>query len=217
MDGRSRYDSRVSVNAYNDTFARRYQYRSRSDIGAQSGTLARRYGSQTLLEGPRPGPSTPADRREALEALQRELNTLGRSGAPKPYTSTRGRSADYRGYSSDTAGGDTWRSKYSTSGRKQLDTNDNVYAAATNDYGRQSFSRRHYYSRQTNNVLTTSSTRVSGTNSSRMADSRYLQVPGSVGAIRSPTGTNTDGFQFPPGRLASQSSEGSVFGPSGRL
>uniref|UniRef100_A0A158R407 t-SNARE coiled-coil homology domain-containing protein n=1 Tax=Syphacia muris TaxID=451379 RepID=A0A158R407_9BILA len=70
-----------------DTFSRRYNYRSRSDMESP-----RRYASQTLLDGARPGPSTPHARRDALNTLQRELDTLSRS----PDRSTP------HGYSSDT-------------------------------------------------------------------------------------------------------------------
>ncbi|RCN43892.1 hypothetical protein ANCCAN_10093 [Ancylostoma caninum] len=78
-----------------DTYSKRYNYRSRSDVGSP-----RRYASQTLLDGSRPGPSTPHARRDALSTLQRELDTLSRS----PDRSTP------RGYTSDTAY-DTVRSK----------------------------------------------------------------------------------------------------------
>ncbi|WKY00226.1 hypothetical protein Q1695_014798 [Nippostrongylus brasiliensis] len=81
-----------------DTYSKRYNYRSRSDVGSP-----RRYASQTLLDGSRPGPSTPHARRDALSTLQRELDTLSRS----PDRSTP------RGYTSDTGGNqyDTVRSK----------------------------------------------------------------------------------------------------------
>ncbi|VDM43794.1 unnamed protein product [Toxocara canis] len=83
------YISRASAadRSATDTYARRYNYRSRSDMGSP-----RRYASQTLLDGTRPGPSTPHTRRDALHTLQRELDTLSRS--PDRLTS--------RGYSSDT-------------------------------------------------------------------------------------------------------------------
>ena len=47
------------------------QYRSRSELGSP-----RRYASQTLLDGARPGPTTPHSRRDALQELQRELDSL---------------------------------------------------------------------------------------------------------------------------------------------
>ena len=49
-------------------------YRSRSELGSP-----RRYASQTLLDGTRPGPSAPHSRRDALQSLQRELDSLSRS------------------------------------------------------------------------------------------------------------------------------------------
>ena len=80
-----------------DTFSKRYNYRSRSDVGSP-----RRYASQSLLDGSRPGPSTPHVRKDALHTLQKELDTLSRS----PDRSTP------RGYTSDTANVyDTVRSK----------------------------------------------------------------------------------------------------------
>ncbi|KJH44140.1 hypothetical protein DICVIV_09836 [Dictyocaulus viviparus] len=85
-----------------DTFSKRYNYRSRSDVGSP-----RRYASQTLLDGSRPGPSTPHLRRDALSTLQRELDTLSRSpdrSTPRGYTSDTGNPYDTvrskaRGYS----------------------------------------------------------------------------------------------------------------------
>ncbi|PIO68284.1 hypothetical protein TELCIR_09931 [Teladorsagia circumcincta] len=67
----------------------------------------RRYASQTLLDGSRPGPSTPHARRDALSTLQRELDTLSRSpdrSTPRGYTSDTGNAYDTvrskaRGYS----------------------------------------------------------------------------------------------------------------------
>uniref|UniRef100_A0A914BWZ1 Fibronectin type-III domain-containing protein n=1 Tax=Acrobeloides nanus TaxID=290746 RepID=A0A914BWZ1_9BILA len=70
-----------------DTYSKRYNYRSRSDVGSP-----RRYASQTLLDGARPGPTTPHNRRDALHSLQRELDSLSRS----PDATRAG------GYSSDT-------------------------------------------------------------------------------------------------------------------
>ena len=67
------------------------------------------YRSQTLMDGARPGPTTPGQhwRRDALESLQRELDTLGK-GAAK-------REASTRGYASDTGHHyDTYRSNYGT-------------------------------------------------------------------------------------------------------
>ena len=82
-----------------DTYSRRYNYRSRSDVGSP-----RRYASQTLLDGARPGPTTPHTRRDALHTLQRELDSLSRS---PEVTGTR-----VGGYSSDTGYlNDTTRSK----------------------------------------------------------------------------------------------------------
>uniref|UniRef100_A0A0R3RL03 Uncharacterized protein n=1 Tax=Elaeophora elaphi TaxID=1147741 RepID=A0A0R3RL03_9BILA len=83
------YISRASAaeRPITDTYSRRYTYRSRSDMGSP-----RHYASQTLLDGTRPGPSTPHTRRDALHTLQRELDTLSRS--PDQLTA--------RGYSSDT-------------------------------------------------------------------------------------------------------------------
>lgn len=83
------YISRASAaeRPITDTYSRRYTYRSRSDMGSP-----RHYASQTLLDGTRPGPSTPHMRRDALHTLQRELDTLSRS--PDHLTA--------RGYSSDT-------------------------------------------------------------------------------------------------------------------
>ncbi|MCP9258787.1 hypothetical protein DINM_001788 [Dirofilaria immitis] len=93
------YISRASAaeRPITDTYSRRYTYRSRSDMGSP-----RHYASQTLLDGTRPGPSTPHTRRDALHTLQRELDTLSRS--PDQLTA--------RGYSSDTGYmNDTMRSR----------------------------------------------------------------------------------------------------------
>ncbi|EJD74869.1 hypothetical protein LOAG_17881 [Loa loa] len=93
------YISRASAaeRPITDTYSRRYTYRSRSDMGSP-----RHYASQTLLDGTRPGPSTPHIRRDALHTLQRELDTLSRS--PDQLTA--------RGYSSDTGYmNDTMRSR----------------------------------------------------------------------------------------------------------
>lgn len=70
-----------------DSYSKRYNYRSRSDVGSP-----RRYASQTLLDGARPGPTTPHTRKDALQSLQRELDSLSRSPA----------GATAAGYSSDT-------------------------------------------------------------------------------------------------------------------
>lgn len=70
--------------------SRRYNYRSRSDVGSP-----RSYASQTLLDGARPGPTTPHSRKDALQSLQRELDSLSRSPA--------GATSAAAGYSSDTA------------------------------------------------------------------------------------------------------------------
>uniref|UniRef100_A0A7E4VM27 Fibronectin type III domain protein n=1 Tax=Panagrellus redivivus TaxID=6233 RepID=A0A7E4VM27_PANRE len=85
-----------------DTYSKKYNYRSRSDIGSP-----RRYASQTLLDGTRPGPTTPHARRDALHSLQRELDNLSRS----PDASA----ARHGGYSSDTGYlNDTIRSRART-------------------------------------------------------------------------------------------------------
>jgi len=83
----SSYITRAAAasNQGTDTYAKRYNYRSRSDVGSP-----RRYASTTLLDGSRPGPSTPHARRDALSTLQRELDTLSRSpdrSTPRGYTS----------------------------------------------------------------------------------------------------------------------------------
>ncbi|VDN03313.1 unnamed protein product [Thelazia callipaeda] len=94
------YISRASAaeRPITDTYSRRYAYRSRSDMGGSP----RRYASHTILDGARPGPSTPHARRNALHTLQRELDTLSRS--PDRLTP--------RGYSSDTGYmNDTMRSR----------------------------------------------------------------------------------------------------------
>lgn len=101
--GAGSYISRASASAADrntDTFSRRYNYRSRSDIGPGGLATPRRYASQTLLDGSRPGPTTPHWRRDALESLQRELDTLSRS----PTTTAAGDRATptARGYASDT-------------------------------------------------------------------------------------------------------------------
>ncbi len=104
--GRTRYASGTSVGRTSaDTYSRRYNYRSRSDMG-------RRAGSQTLLEGSRPGPTTPTWRREALETLQRELGSISRTPRTPVGASTARSGTDIaRGYSSDTGYlNDTWRS-----------------------------------------------------------------------------------------------------------
>lgn len=78
-----------------DVYSKRYNYRSRSDVGSP-----RRYASQTLLDGARPGPTTPHSRKDALQSLQRELDSLSRS----PAGTAAGASASNAGagYSSDT-------------------------------------------------------------------------------------------------------------------
>ena len=81
-----------------DTYSRRYNYRSRSDMGP-GGLTPRRYASQTLLDGSRPGPTTPHWRKDALETLQKELDTLSRS--PAGDRSVKGYSSD-TGYMNDT-------------------------------------------------------------------------------------------------------------------
>uniref|UniRef100_A0A914W0E7 Fibronectin type-III domain-containing protein n=1 Tax=Plectus sambesii TaxID=2011161 RepID=A0A914W0E7_9BILA len=101
--GAGSYISRGSASAADrntDTFSRRYNYRSRSDIGPGGLATPRRYASQTLLDGSRPGPTTPHWRRDALESLQRELDTLSRSPTT---TGAADRSTPIaRGYASDT-------------------------------------------------------------------------------------------------------------------
>ena len=79
-----------------DTYSKRYNYRSRSDVGSP-----RRYASQTLLDGSRPGPSTPHAKRDAIYTLQKELDTLSRS----PDLGSQ------RGYESGGAAYDTIRSR----------------------------------------------------------------------------------------------------------
>jgi hypothetical protein len=106
-----------------DTYSsRRYHYRSRSDLQPPP----RRYASQTILDGARPGPTAGGGgtwRRDALENLQRELDTLSRSPVSppdrRPVGSARppipGGTEFARGYSSDTGYmNDTVRSARST-------------------------------------------------------------------------------------------------------
>lgn len=101
----SSYLSRAAQDAQTgtDTYAKRYNYRSRSDVGSP-----RRYASQTLLDGSRPGPSTPHARRDALHTLQKELDTLSRSPEVRGATP---RGATSAGYGSDTNAYDTVRSR----------------------------------------------------------------------------------------------------------
>lgn len=158
---RSRYGadrtatSRTSVNQYNDTFSRRYNYRSRSDVGAYSADgLPRRYPSQTILDGVRPGPTTPGHRREALETLQRELDTISRGstaagGRTSVARGTRGAFAvgeSARGYSSDTGYvNDTWRGRPGM-GRRPDDGMGQAYgnvAKQQSSYAYSSSSIRH--------------------------------------------------------------------------
>lgn len=73
--------------------SRKYNYRSRSDVGSP-----RRYASQTLLDGARPGPTTPHSRKDALQSLQRELDSLSRS----PAGGASGVGGVAAGYNSDT-------------------------------------------------------------------------------------------------------------------
>ena len=84
--GGSSYITRAAADRQGtDTYSKRYNYRSRSDVGSP-----RRYASQTLLDGSRPGPSTPHARKDALHTLQKELDTLSRSpdrSTPRGYTS----------------------------------------------------------------------------------------------------------------------------------
>uniref|UniRef100_A0A158P9A7 Fibronectin type III domain protein n=1 Tax=Angiostrongylus cantonensis TaxID=6313 RepID=A0A158P9A7_ANGCA len=105
-----------------DTFTKRYNYRSRSDVGSP-----RRYASQTLLDGSRPGPSTPHARRDALSTLQRELDTLSRSpdrSTPRGYTSDTGNAYDtvrskargYSNYDYDTFSSSRHETRTSTTG-----------------------------------------------------------------------------------------------------
>jgi hypothetical protein len=134
--GAGSYISRGSASAADrtgvDTFSRRYNYRSRSDIGPGGLATPRRYASQTLLDGSRPGPTTPHWRRDALESLQRELDTLSRSPTT---TAAADRSTPIaRGYASDTGYmNDTIRSRTGVSGHGY----SNNY-----DYGRRL--RRNY-------------------------------------------------------------------------
>ena len=101
----SSYLSRAAQDAQigTDTYAKRYNYRSRSDVGSP-----RRYASQTLLDGSRPGPSTPHARRDALHTLTKELDSLSRSPDVRGAT-PRGTTA--AGYGSDTNAYDTVRSR----------------------------------------------------------------------------------------------------------
>ncbi len=97
--GTASYISRASAERAQttDAFSRRYNYRSRSDVGSP-----RRYASQTLLDGSRPGPTTPHARRDALHHLQRELDTLSRSPDPRSATPRGGYSSDTGHYLNDT-------------------------------------------------------------------------------------------------------------------
>ncbi|GMT18237.1 hypothetical protein PFISCL1PPCAC_9534, partial [Pristionchus fissidentatus] len=112
---RSRYASGMADSSYitrsaadkaafnTDTYSKRYNYlRSRSDLGSP-----RRYASQTLLDGSRPGPSTPHAKRDAIFTLQRELDTLSRSPD----------FGSQRGYESGGAAYDTIRSRSTAAGR----------------------------------------------------------------------------------------------------
>ncbi|CAI4231782.1 unnamed protein product [Auanema sp. JU1783] len=109
-----------------DTYSKRYNYRSRSDVGSP-----RRYASQTLLDGSRPGPSTPHARRDALHTLQKELDNISRS----PDRATP------RGYLSDNNQYDTVRSKARGQGYSNY------------DYDSYSSSRQHEV-RQTSSAVT---------------------------------------------------------------
>lgn len=100
----SSYLSRAAQDAQvggTDTYAKRYNYRSRSDVGSP-----RRYASQTLLDGSRPGPSTPHAKRDALHTLTKELDSLSRSPDVRGST-PRGTT----GYGSDNNAYDTVRSR----------------------------------------------------------------------------------------------------------
>ncbi|VDN44256.1 unnamed protein product [Gongylonema pulchrum] len=126
------YISRASAaeRPITDTYSRRYTYRSRSDMGSP-----RRYASQTLLDGTRPGPSTPHTRRDALHTLQRELDTLSRS--PDRLTP--------RGYSSDTGYmNDTMRSR--TRGYSNYDYGEHAlpYHLSRNKLSRVSVPNRNF-------------------------------------------------------------------------
>ncbi|ULU01578.1 hypothetical protein L3Y34_001716 [Caenorhabditis briggsae] len=101
----SSYLSRAAQDAQigTDTYAKRYNYRSRSDVGSP-----RRYASQTLLDGSRPGPSTPYARRDALHTLTKELDSLSRSPDVRGATP---RGTTSAGYGSDTNAYDTVRSR----------------------------------------------------------------------------------------------------------
>lgn len=118
-ESRSRYASGMADSSYitrstmdktalgagggaSDAYARRYNYRSRSDVGSP-----RRYASQTLLDGARPGPSTPHAKRDAIFTLQRELDTLSRSPDF---------GGSQRGYESGGAAYDTIRSRSTAAG-----------------------------------------------------------------------------------------------------
>lgn len=88
--GSGRQGGAESYNSY-----KRYNHRSRSELGSP-----RRYASQTLLDGPRPGPSAgPHNRNDAVQNLQRELDSLSRSPVAAG------------GYSSDTSHMESSRSR----------------------------------------------------------------------------------------------------------
>ncbi|GMS87185.1 hypothetical protein PENTCL1PPCAC_9360, partial [Pristionchus entomophagus] len=99
---RSTLDKQALGGAADYGTSRRYNYRSRSDVGSP-----RRYASQTLLDGARPGPSTPHAKRDAIHTLQRELDTLSRSPDF---------GGSQRGYESGGAAYDTIRSRSTQAG-----------------------------------------------------------------------------------------------------
>lgn len=113
---RSTMDKSALGGGASDTYARRYNYRSRSDVGSP-----RRYASQTLLDGARPGPSTPHAKRDAIFTLQRELDTLSRSPDF---------GGSQRGYESGGAAYDTIRSRSTAAG-----TTGAARGFANYDYG----------------------------------------------------------------------------------
>lgn len=128
-ESRQRYNS--GARQTSDHYSRRYNYRSRSDV-ANELSGRHRYHSQTLLEGARPGPTTPTWRRDALETLQRELTAR----SPRDPN---------RGYSSDTGYlNDTWRSRRSGGrGYENFDYgNYGRYLSPTDAYRQQYFVTR---------------------------------------------------------------------------
>jgi hypothetical protein len=109
-----------------ESYSRSTRYhRSRSELGSPP----HRYASQTLLDAPRPGPHAPHARKDALQSLQRELDSLTRS-PPRPgaeaSTGATGATTTGGGYSSDTGFLESSRSAGRTTRTQQQ----------THDYGR---------------------------------------------------------------------------------